>query len=39
LKKLYAVEVYNLWMCMKEENPGLKISSGIIICVGHGYPQ
>ena len=36
--KLFTVVVYNLRMCLKEENPGLKcfkrdISKEIIICV------
>jgi len=33
LIKLYTVALYGLGICMKEDNPGLKISRKIIICV------
>jgi len=41
--KLYAVAVYNLILCMKEDNHGLKYRKGdksreIISSVGQGYP-
>jgi len=40
--KLYTVAVYNLRICMKDDNPSLNYIKGdnsweIIICAGQGY--